>query len=79
MLLPLGANALSQTQSEQAVQLTTCPSLQFDTVTEIHFPAKAWNGPGWDKVGIEFTGSQPYPNFLLSHQYLFTLRLFKKL
>ena len=30
------------------------------------FPAKVWNGPGWDKVGIEFTGSQQDPNFLPS-------------
>ena len=30
------------------------------------FLAKVWNGPGWDKVGIEFTGSQPDPNFLPS-------------
>ena len=29
-------------------------------------PAKVWNGPSWDKVGIEFTGSQPDPNFLPS-------------
>ena len=29
-------------------------------------PAKVWNGPGWDKVGIEFTGSQQDPNFLPS-------------
>ena len=28
--------------------------------------AKVWNGPGWDKVGIEFTGSQQDPNFLPS-------------
>ena len=28
--------------------------------------AKLWNGPGWDKVGIEFTGSQLDPNFLPS-------------
>ena len=26
--------------------------------------AKVWNRPGWDKVGKEFTGSQPDPNFL---------------
>ena len=29
-------------------------------------PAKVWNGPGWDKVGIEFTESQLDPNFLPS-------------
>ena len=28
--------------------------------------AKVWKGPGWDKVGIEFTGSQLDPNFLPS-------------
>ena len=28
--------------------------------------AKLWDGPGWDKVGIKFTGSQPDPNFLPS-------------
>ena len=28
--------------------------------------AKVWNGPGWDKVGIKFTGSQPDPNFFPS-------------
>ena len=25
--------------------------------------AKLWNGPGWDKVGIELTGSQLDPSF----------------
>ena len=24
---------------------------------KVTFSAKLWNGPGWDKVGIEFTGS----------------------
>ena len=28
--------------------------------------AKVWNGPGWDKVGLEFTGSKPDPKFLPS-------------
>ena len=32
----------------------------------INSVAKLLNGPGWDKVGIEFTGSQPDPNFLPS-------------
>ena len=31
-----------------------------------HNRAKLWNGPGWDKVGIKFTGSQLDPNFLPS-------------
>ena len=33
---------------------------------DVHNWAKVWNGPGWDKVGIEFTGSQQDPNFLPS-------------
>ena len=33
---------------------------------EIRCEAKIWNGPGWDKVGIEFTESQLDPNFLPS-------------
>ena len=36
------------------------------TKNEKSFREKDWNGPGWDKVGIEFTGSQLDPNFLPS-------------
>ena len=41
-------------------------SISFNLYTSIGFLAKVWNEPGWDKVGIEFNGSQPDPNFLPS-------------
>ena len=38
---------------------TSCP----------YFMLKVWNRPSWDKVGIEFTGSQPDPTFLPSLRF----------
>ena len=41
-----------------------CTDIIYIVLTQI--VAKLWNRPSWDKVGIEFTGSQLDPNFLPS-------------
>ena len=42
------------------------PATLEDKLSDALEGAKLWNRPGYDKVGIEFTGSQPDPNFLPS-------------
>ena len=59
-------NDLKKRKHKQLVIDLLIPAYPQFKNQKLAYPAKLWNGPGWDKVGIEFTGSQLDPNFLPS-------------